>query len=140
MSKHIQVGVGVMIIDHNQILMGHRYDQSLDTGGIYEPDSWSLPGGKQEFNEMILDCAKREVKEETNLDIDDLEIFGIVDDFQTDKHFVTIHVIARKHMGELQVMEPDKQDQWVWFSLDQLPSHIYTPSQKFIQNYLKTNE
>ena len=29
-----------------------------------------MPGGKQEYNETFFEGAKREVKEETNLDID----------------------------------------------------------------------
>lgn len=29
---------------------------------------WSLPGGHLEFKETAIDCIKREVKEETNLD------------------------------------------------------------------------
>lgn len=140
MEKHIKVGVGVMIIHDNQILMGHRNAHYEDTGGIYQPDCWCLPGGKQEFDETIYECAKREVKEETNLHIDDLHIVNVVDDFQKDKHFVTIHVMAKKYDGKLQVMEPDKQDEWRWFSLNELPKNIYLPSLKFIEFYLNKNK
>lgn len=140
MNKHIQVGIGVMILHKHHILMGHRRQNAVDTGGIYEPDSWCLPGGKQEYHETILEAAKREVKEETNLDIEELEVFHVVDDFQKDRHFVTIQIIAHKYSGELQVKEPDKQDQWQWFDLDWLPQHIYSPSQKFIQLYLQKQE
>ncbi len=108
MDKQIKVGIGVMILDGNKILLGHRSKNKKDTGGIYEVDCWTVPGGKQEFNETIFEGAKREVKEETNLDIDELELFGAADDISTDRHYITMHVIAKKYRGELKVMEPDK--------------------------------
>ena len=58
-----------------------------------------MPGGKQKYNETFLDGAKREVKEETNLDIEDLELFGAADDIQPDRHYITMHVIAKNIMG-----------------------------------------
>ena len=45
--KMIKVGIGVMILDGNRILLGHRTSGAKDTGGIYQPGSWALPGGKQ---------------------------------------------------------------------------------------------
>lgn len=136
MNDVIKVGIGVMLIHDNQILLGHRVVNAKDTGGIYEPDSWCLPGGKQEFNETIFEGAIREVKEETNLDIRNLEVFNAEDDIQPNKHFVTIQVIAKDYSGELKVMEPDKQDEWKWFPLDRLPQQLYTPSEKFIRAYI----
>ena len=38
--------------------------------------SWSLPGGAQELGETIREAARREVREETGLQI---EIFGLID-------------------------------------------------------------
>lgn len=137
-NEMIKVGIGVMILKENHILLGHRVKNGQDTGGIYEPDSWCLPGGKQEYNETIFECAQREVKEETNLDIDDMMVFGAIDDIQPNKHFVTIWVIAKECQGTLQVMEKDKQDAWAWYSLDELPEYLYSPSQKFIDAYLKS--
>lgn len=136
MENIIKVGIGVLIKNEGKILLGHRVSLK-DTGAIHEPGSWALPGGKQEFNETILECAKREVKEETNLDIDDLEIFGVVDDIQPSKHFITIHVIANTFKGNLKAMEIEKEDEWRWFDLNNLPENLYSPSKKFIDNYLK---
>ena len=136
---YIKVGIGVLILNENKILLGHRVMSSVDTGGIYEPDSWCLPGGKQDYEETIFECAIRETKEETNLDISDLEVFNAMDDIQPNKHFVTIQVIAKSFTGEIKVMEKDKIDEWKWFELNQLPNNIYSPSKKFIDAYLKKN-
>ncbi|WP_167958823.1 nucleotide triphosphate diphosphatase NUDT15 [Anaerosporobacter faecicola] len=135
MDQIIKVGIGVMLIDDNKILLGHRTVNGKDTGGIYEPDHWCLPGGKQEYEETVFEGAMREVKEETNLAISDLAIFNVADDIQPNKHFVTIQIVAKKFEGNLTVMEPDKQDEWRWFPLNELPQKIYSPSKKFIDLY-----
>ena len=139
MQGIIKVGIGVMLLDGGKVLLGHRAANKKDTGGIYETDCWTLPGGKQEYDETFFEGAKREVKEETNLDIDKLELFGAVDDIQPDRHYITMHVIARDFTGEPKVMEPDKEDEWRWFPLNELPDNLYSPSEKFIKAYLKSN-
>ena len=137
MDKIIKVGVGVMIKDGNKILLGHRSATRKDTGGIYEPDTWTLPGGKQEYTETVTETAIREIKEETNLDIKNPEVYSVSDDFQPDRHFVTIEMITNEYSGELKIMEPEKEDDWQWFDLDNLPDNIYSPSKVFIEKYKK---
>lgn len=140
MENIIKVGVGIMIKSNNKVLLGHRALTRKDTGGIYEADTWTFPGGKQEYNETIIECAKREVKEETNLDVNELEIFNLSEDIQADRHYITIEVIAKKYSGDLKTMEPDKEDKWEWFDLDNLPENIYSPTRKFIENYKARND
>lgn len=137
MNNYIKAGIGVMIKEGNKILLGHRVNTAVDTGGIYEPDSWTLPGGKQEYDETITETAIRETKEETNLDVSDIEVYTAFDDFQPNKHYVTIECIAHKSKGEIKVMEPDKIDEWRFFDLNDLPENIYSPSKKFIEEYIR---
>ena len=136
MDGVIKVGLGIMIKDGDKVLLGHRSEKYGDTGGIYEPESWTFPGGKQEYNETIIEGAIRETKEETNLDISDLEIFNAVDDIQPSKHYITIQLITNKISGEWINKKPNKRGQGDWFRLDNLPSNLYTPTRKFIQEYL----
>ena len=140
MQDIIKIGIGVMLLDDDKILLGHRATNKKDTGGIYETDCWTLPGGKQEYDETFFEGAKREVKEETNLDIDKLELFGAADDIQPDRHYITMHVIAREFSGKLKVMEPGSEDEWRRFSLDKLPDTLYSPSEKFIKAYLESKK
>lgn len=137
MENIIKTGVGVMILNDNKVLLGHRYIDSKDTGGIYEPDTWTFPGGKQEYNETVIETAKRETKEETNLDLINAYVFTASDEFQTDRHYVTIGVISSSYEGELKVMEPNKIDKWSWFDLNNLPENLYTPTKNMIDEYLR---
>ena len=118
MDNHIRTDIGVLIEDDNRILHGHRVAYYNDTGGIYEPDSWTLSGGKQEYDETIVDAGIREVKEETNLDISSMELFFVSDDISPDRHYVTIDYITNDFNGNIKVTEPTKIDEWKWFSIE----------------------
>lgn len=140
MDRVIKIGLGIMIKDGNKVLLGHRCENYGDTGGIYEPGSWTFPGGKQEYDETMFEGAKREVKEETNLEISELSIFGATDDIQPNKHYITIQIIANKFNGELKNMEPTKHSEWEWFDLNNLPQNLYTPTREFLEEYIKNNK
>ena len=62
-SEKFPVSIKAIIIDNKRILCLKN-----------ERNEWDLPGGKINFNENIEECLKREVKEETNLEIKDLKI------------------------------------------------------------------
>ena len=72
--NQVRVGVACIVIDGNKVLLGHRTKDKEDTGGIIGRDTWTLPGGKQEFNETIEECAIRETKEECNLDVSNIKV------------------------------------------------------------------
>jgi len=63
LSDKVPVSIKAVIIDDNKVLCLKN-----------ERNEWDFPGGKINFNEDIEECLKREVKEETNLDINNLKI------------------------------------------------------------------
>lgn len=58
-------------------------------------DCWALPGGFMDINETTLQCAKRELKEETNYDCkeDDLFLLSIADKVDRDPRGRTISAV-----------------------------------------------
>ena len=131
----VRVGVGVIIRDCSKILLGHRCKNKEDTGGIIGRDTWTLPGGKQEYDETVEQAVIREAKEETNLDISNIKLLCVKDDIAVDRHFVTIAYITDDYSGELKLMEPTKEDEWKWFDIDDLPDNLYPPSKQCLDYY-----
>jgi ADP-ribose pyrophosphatase YjhB (NUDIX family) len=63
----------VVVDGEGRILLHRRRDNGM----------WALPGGKMELGESVAQCAVRETKEETGLDI---EVTGIVGIYSDPKH------------------------------------------------------
>ncbi|MEE9406055.1 MAG: NUDIX domain-containing protein [Candidatus Aenigmarchaeota archaeon] len=134
--KLVRAGIGIMVMKDRKVLLGRRHsDPEKADSLLHGEGQWTLPGGKLDFGDTIPGGAAREVKEETNIDVKELEAFCVTNERVHDAHFVTVGLIAREFEGEPKVMEPDEIVEWKWFSLDELPSPIFLPSEKMIKNY-----
>jgi ADP-ribose pyrophosphatase YjhB (NUDIX family) len=72
MTAKIGVGVGAIVTHEGHLLMVRR---AKDPGrGL-----WSVPGGHVESGEFLADALTREVKEETDLDVQVGELIGILE-------------------------------------------------------------
>jgi len=130
--SEIMVGIGVMIIDKNKILLGKRI-------GSHGAGEWSLPGGHLEKNESFEDCCRREVKEETNLDLISVEKITFTNDIfeENNKHYVTLFFkavdVEKIDLSKLELKEPDKCEEWIWFEMNNLPNPLFAPLKKLLQ-------
>ena len=137
-KKKIGVGFGVMLMKEEKILLGRRHsDPNKANSELHGEGTWTMPGGKLEFGESFEDGAKREVYEETGLQLNGVKIICVNNDKNGYAHFITIGLFSDKFSGELQVMEPDEIVEWQWFGLDNLPVAFYFPSARIIENYRK---
>jgi len=127
MKKVPQIGVGVIIFRYSKVLLGKRKNTHGD-------GSWSPPGGHLEFMETIEECARRETLEETGVKIKNVGKPVFTEDFfkEENKHYITMLVTAEWDSAEPQVLEPDKCEEWGWFSWDNLPSPLFFPMQNHI--------
>ena len=77
--EHPVVGVGAVVVRDGKALVVKR---------AHEPrkGEWSLPGGLLELGESLQDAVRREIKEETSLDIDVGPIIETFDRVHRDDH------------------------------------------------------
>ena len=116
MQNRPAIGVAVIVMRQGRVLLGRRLN-------AHGQGTWAFPGGHLEAKESIEACARREVKEETGLDINTVTHAAFTNDIFTkeDKHYVTLFVTAQCPEGSPRVMEPHKCEIWDWFSWDDLP-------------------
>jgi len=135
-KKKVGAGVGVMVMRDGKILLGRRHgDLQKASSELRGEGTWTMPGGKLEFGESFEDGARRETLEETGLRLNDVRIICVNNDKNEYGHFVSIGLFSDTFDGEPEVMEPDQIVEWQWFTLDFLPSPLYSPSAKIIENY-----
>ena len=84
-------------------------------------DKWTMPGGAMDFGESLVECAVREVREETGFDI---EISGLIGTY-TDPNVLiaysdgeirqefTLVYAAKIKSGELKIDHESKEAVWV---------------------------
>jgi 8-oxo-dGTP diphosphatase len=94
------VGVGALILRRDRILMAQRGKSPLKGW-------WSLPGGALEIGESLADGVRREVREETGLEIEPVCVFEIFERIMRDAagapeyHYVLIDYLCRITGGTL---------------------------------------
>ena len=137
MQNTIGAGCGVMIFnDKNQLLLGLKNkDKDLADSELHEEGTWCMPGGMIEYGETFEEAGRREVKEETGLTVNNLEVFCVQTDKNEHAHFISVGMIARDVIGT-PTPEENVIIKWEWFDLDKLPKNIFSASKKTIDCYL----
>jgi 8-oxo-dGTP diphosphatase len=104
-------GVGALIIDHNRILLVERGHEPLK-------GYWSLPGGAVETGERMEDALRREVLEETGLEVavdyllEVLERITPGEDGKTEYHYILIDYICHPTGGSLCASDDAVRAEW----------------------------
>jgi len=128
-TKLPRVGVGVLVVRGEHFLLGQRC-------GEHMPGYYAAPGGHLEYGETFAECATREVKEETNLDVANVR-FLMIGNYQFGtKHYVDVDMVADCSEGEAVANEPDKCSEWKWYHRDQLPSPLFIVTKRMIEAYI----
>ena len=129
-----------MILVKGKVLLGKRNsDANKADSELHGEGTWTMPGGKLEWGEKLIEAVKREVFEETGVKIDNkkLKQISLTDDIVKDSHFVTVGFLCKDFPGKPKVLESDEITEWKWFSLENLPSQIFFPSQEILDIYTK---
>ena len=113
------VGVGAVVVRDGKALIVKR---------AHDPrkGEWSLPGGRVELGESLEDATRREIKEETGLDIEVgplVEVFDRVHplDGRIRYHFVIVDYLCLSHEGEARA--GDDADDVAWAAAEELDGY-----------------
>ncbi|MER2127846.1 NUDIX hydrolase [Solibacillus sp. FSL H8-0523] len=132
----ILVGVAVAVInDNGQILLQKRQD------GI-----WGVPGGFMELGESTEEAGRREVLEETGLEIGKLDLVGV---FSGKQHFVrlpngdefypvTVAYMAKDIIGGVLQADGQETTEAKFFNLNELPEQLNPLIKNIVQQYAPT--
>ena len=118
-SPLIGVGATTLVFNNkNELLLNLRSDTN----------TWGIPGGSKELKETLEECAIRELKEETNINVNDLELITVLSGkeyyFKYPNEDELDCVIALykvlNYEGKLNINDGESK-QLKFFSLDNLP-------------------
>ena len=129
----LTAGVVLFIFnDKNEVLMQLRTDYNL----------WGFPGGSMELGESFEETAARELKEETNLDIDELISIKVLSGKDTYREYpngdklydITNIFLVKKYHGELKVND-DESKQLGWFDINNLPENMTEHTKNYLTKF-----
>ena len=112
-------GVGVVVFRNEEVLLVKRKRAPYK-------GQWSIPGGKQELGETVTQAARRELMEETGVEVNELTLIDVIDIIVPDEegnilyHYIVADYRAHWLSGECSPGD-DAQDVQ-WFNLNKLGS------------------
>ena len=98
MTERVLIGVGAVIEDEMERILPVKHKP--ERGGFWQ-GKWICPGGELELGETIEEGIKREVKEETQLEIDLLRPLYPFDRVVRTDDGVSLHVIYIDYLARL---------------------------------------
>ncbi len=110
--EHPIIGVGAVVVRGGRALLVRRNTEPLR-------GEWSVPGGMLELGETLHDAVRREVLEETGIEVEPGEVLDVFDSIftdglgQTQYHYVLIDYLCRPLSGEARAGSDVSDVRWV---------------------------
>jgi len=129
---HVKCAVGALIIQDNKILFAKRNREPFK-------DTYMLPAGYVDYGEHPEDTLKREVIEETGLEVVDFKLLDIIqnpDDPRAVGHFGIFYLVT-KIKGKVVNNDVEENSLVKWFNIKDLPKIGFKSHKEILKEYLK---
>lgn len=113
---------GIIFDEQKRILLVHRRDYDL----------WNLPGGTLEDFESPANAVKREVKEETGLEVEVIKLLGVYN--KENKNDIAFSFLCKVVSGVITLN--DEADRIEYFEVDKLPTNTVPKQMERIKDAL----
>ena len=108
---------------------------------------WLVPGGKIEKGDSMKETVRKEVREETGLEVENIELMNVKDggnpdDFSRDTHFIFLNFICRAEEQEVKLDQREAVD-YTWIDPEEALTsdlNINNSTKDFIQNFLTSEK
>ena len=128
------IAAGCVVVQEGRVLVARRSERPFE-------GYWSIPGGIPEPGETLLECARRELEEETGIHAEIIGIAGVAERFwgrsnDGPKHFTIVNFLALPAMLSSATslktnLDADTDAAWV------LPESIPEPSVPGVAEFLR---
>lgn len=122
-----RVGVGIVIRRESEILLVRRQNAHGD-------GSWSTPGGHLDPGETPEECAVREAREETGVEVGSVRFLAVTNDvFEKEAlHYLTVWMEGEYVSGAATVAEEYEVSEVGWYPAHALPDELFLPLRNLI--------
>jgi len=104
-----------------------------------EQGTWDFGGGGVDLSDSVEETIIKEVKEELDADILEMEFLGYRDLFREHEgektHWVSFQFLVRVNPDQVKNGEPHKFDDVQWFTLDNLPSPLHSTAIPMLEKF-----
>lgn len=133
----IVVVAGVLIFDETgRVLLQHRYD-----------GHWGIPGGAMELGESLEETARREVREETALELGTLTMVAVHSGQEFfnrypngDEVSFVMAIYETREMRGTPIADGNETRDLTFFALDALPPNMLAVARRVLDYYLANHE
>ena len=128
----LMVGAATLILDgQGRLLLMKRSDSGC----------WGPPGGAVEPGEAVETAARREVREETGLELGEMTLFGVFSGPELyykypngdEVHNITIVYLTGERRGRVRLN--GEHTEWRWFAAAQIPEDLSPPIRPAIEEF-----
>ena len=114
----IQVTAAIFLENGKYLICQRSKDDNL-------PLLWEFPGGKMEADETLEECIVRECKEELDVEINVVDIFGTTTYTYSNKQMIFTFFNVEKAGGELTAKV---HEQIKWVTADEMKKYKFCPA------------